>query len=161
MANNCKQCFNTHYQPHCHPTTKSLWLCSSVYFADRRTNLVVYGWRLKPPTKKALYIMGVVRLCHSMVTTLSAMTNFSRMSHRSPVDSPRLWPVIQYGDRDCFLSRPCKPKKCKITKIYEYFVGLNGKKVEREKKFKESLIDCISEKWWENQMCDKCYTMTN
>ena len=32
MANNCKQCFNTHlYQPHCHPTTKSLWLCSSVY----------------------------------------------------------------------------------------------------------------------------------
>ena len=31
MANNCKQCFNTHYQPHYHPTTKSLWLCSSVY----------------------------------------------------------------------------------------------------------------------------------
>ena len=31
MANNYKQCFNTHYQPHCHPTTKSLWLCSSVY----------------------------------------------------------------------------------------------------------------------------------
>ena len=31
MAINCKQCFNTHYQPHCHPTTKSLWLCSSVY----------------------------------------------------------------------------------------------------------------------------------
>ena len=31
MANNCKQCFNTHYQPHCHPTTKSLWLCSSAY----------------------------------------------------------------------------------------------------------------------------------
>ena len=23
--------FNTHYQPHYHPTTKSLWLCSSVY----------------------------------------------------------------------------------------------------------------------------------
>ena len=31
MSNNYKQCFNTHYQPHCHPTTKSLWLCSSVY----------------------------------------------------------------------------------------------------------------------------------
>ena len=31
MANNSKQCFNTHYQPHCHPTSKSLWLCSSVY----------------------------------------------------------------------------------------------------------------------------------
>ena len=31
MANNSKQCFNTHYQSHCHPTTKSLWLCSSVY----------------------------------------------------------------------------------------------------------------------------------
>ena len=23
--------FNTHYQPHYHPTIKSLWLCSSVY----------------------------------------------------------------------------------------------------------------------------------
>ena len=31
MANNYKQYFNTHYQPHCHPITKSLWLCSSVY----------------------------------------------------------------------------------------------------------------------------------
>ena len=31
MANNCKQCFNAHYQPHCHPTTNSLWLCSSVH----------------------------------------------------------------------------------------------------------------------------------
>ena len=30
MANNCKQCVNTHYQPHCHTTAKSLWLCSSV-----------------------------------------------------------------------------------------------------------------------------------
>ena len=31
MANNCKQCFNAHYKPHCHPTTNSLWLCSSVH----------------------------------------------------------------------------------------------------------------------------------
>ena len=31
MANNCKQCLNTHYQPHCHPLPKSLWLCSSVF----------------------------------------------------------------------------------------------------------------------------------
>ena len=31
MTNSCKQYFNTHYQPHCHPTTKSLWLCSGVY----------------------------------------------------------------------------------------------------------------------------------
>ena len=31
MANNCKQCFNAHYQPHCHTTTNSLWLCSSVH----------------------------------------------------------------------------------------------------------------------------------
>ena len=31
MANNCKQCFNEHYQPHGHPTTNSLWLCSSVH----------------------------------------------------------------------------------------------------------------------------------
>ena len=32
MENNCNQCFNAHYQPHCHPTTKSLWLCSSVHY---------------------------------------------------------------------------------------------------------------------------------
>ena len=31
MANNCKHCFKMHYQPHCCPTTKSLWLCNSVY----------------------------------------------------------------------------------------------------------------------------------
>ena len=31
MANNCKRCFNAQYQPHCHPTTNSLWLCSSVH----------------------------------------------------------------------------------------------------------------------------------
>ena len=26
--------------------------CVAVYIADRRTNLVAYGWRPKPPTKK-------------------------------------------------------------------------------------------------------------
>ena len=31
MASYCRQCFYKHYQPHCHPTTESLWLCSSVY----------------------------------------------------------------------------------------------------------------------------------
>ena len=31
--------------------------CVAVYIAGRRTNLVVYGWRLKPPAKKSP-IMG-------------------------------------------------------------------------------------------------------
>ena len=55
MTNNCKKCFNAHYQPHCHPTTKSLWLLA-VYIVGRRTNLFVYGWRPKPLTKKLQYI---------------------------------------------------------------------------------------------------------
>ena len=50
MANNCKQCFNTHYQPHCHPLQKA-HDSVAVSIAGRRTNLVVYGWRPNPPTK--------------------------------------------------------------------------------------------------------------
>ena len=42
MANNCKQCFNTHYQPHYHPTTKSLWLCSSVYCRPPHQSLRIW-----------------------------------------------------------------------------------------------------------------------
>ena len=61
MANNCKQCFNTHYQPHCHPTTKSLWLCSSAYcgpphpsrrimVGDRSRQPITFNWvpRFRP-----------------------------------------------------------------------------------------------------------------
>ena len=46
MANNCKQCLNTHYQPHCHPLPK-VSDCVAVYIAGRRTNLVVYSWILQ------------------------------------------------------------------------------------------------------------------
>ena len=53
MANNCKQCFNTHYQPHCHPLPKA-YDCVAVYITGRRTNLVVYGCRPKRPTKNKL-----------------------------------------------------------------------------------------------------------
>ena len=52
MANNSKQCFNTHYQSHCDPTTKSLWLCSSVYcrppHQSRRIWLVAAATNQKP-----------------------------------------------------------------------------------------------------------------
>ena len=55
MANNSKQCFNTHYQSHCHPTTKSLWLCSSVYcrppHQSRRIWLVAAATNQKNLTK--------------------------------------------------------------------------------------------------------------
>ena len=50
MANNCKQCFKTHYQT-ATPLPKA-YDCVAVYIAGRRTNLVVYGWQPKPPTKK-------------------------------------------------------------------------------------------------------------
>ena len=50
MANNCKQCFNTHYQPHCHPTTKSLWLCSSVYCGPPHpSRRIMVGGRSRQP----------------------------------------------------------------------------------------------------------------
>ena len=32
--------------------------CVAVYIAGRRTNLVVYGWRPKPPTKKDPFLSG-------------------------------------------------------------------------------------------------------
>ena len=37
MANNCKQCFNTHYQPYCHPLPKS-YGCVAVYIAAAAAN---------------------------------------------------------------------------------------------------------------------------
>ena len=53
MANNCKQCFNTHYQPHCHPTTKSLWLCSSVYWGPPHpSRRIMVGGRSRQPKSR-------------------------------------------------------------------------------------------------------------
>ena len=54
MANNCKHCFNTHYQPHCHPTTKSLWLCSSVYCGPPHpSRRIMVGGRTRQPKTAA------------------------------------------------------------------------------------------------------------
>ena len=56
MANNCKQCFNTHYQPHCHPTTKSLWLCSSVYCGPPHpSRRIMVGGRSRRPKIQAWF----------------------------------------------------------------------------------------------------------
>ena len=50
MANNYKQCFNAHYQPHCHPTTKSLRLCSSVYCGPPHpSRRIMVGGRSRQP----------------------------------------------------------------------------------------------------------------
>ena len=52
MANNCKQCFNTHYEPHCHPTTKSVWLCSSVYCGPPHpSRRIMVGGRSRQPKR--------------------------------------------------------------------------------------------------------------
>ena len=69
MANNCKQCFNTHYQPHCHPTTKSLWLCSSVYCGSPHpSRRIMVGGRSRQPTIE-----------HLFYTTLSFVYHFKAM----------------------------------------------------------------------------------
>ena len=52
MANNCKQCFNTHYQPHYHPTTKSLWLCSNAYCGPPHpSRRIMVGDRSRQPKR--------------------------------------------------------------------------------------------------------------
>ena len=53
MANNCKQCFNAlrTISPTATPLPTA-YDCVAVYIAGRRTNLVVYGCRPKPTTKK-------------------------------------------------------------------------------------------------------------
>ena len=52
--------FNTHYQPHYHPTTKILWLCSSVYcrppHQSRRIWLVAAATNQKGPGYTAVSI---------------------------------------------------------------------------------------------------------
>ena len=45
MPTNCKQCFITQYQPHSHPSTKSLGLCSSVLSAAEPISRYVVGAR--------------------------------------------------------------------------------------------------------------------
>ena len=66
MANNSEQCFNTHYQSHCHPTTKSLWLCSSVYcrppHQSRRIWLVAAATNQKEWWPSSVMPMYVTRL---------------------------------------------------------------------------------------------------
>ena len=109
MANNSKQCFNTHYQPHCHPTTKSLWLCSSVYcrppHQSRRIWLVAAATNQKQScTKWRLFCLGfnVVRWTNHAVYSVYCANHddvikwkqflrywpFVRGIHRSPVNSP-------------------------------------------------------------------------
>ena len=65
MANNCKQYLNKHYQLHFHPLPKASDRVA-VYIAGRRTHLVVYGWRPKPPTKNVEAIDSGYPECISM-----------------------------------------------------------------------------------------------
>ena len=79
--------FNTHYQPHYHPTTKSLWLCSSVYcrppHQSRRIWLVAAATNQKDQTIMMTSwhgnSSGLLALCEG--------------NHRWPVDCPRKGPV--------------------------------------------------------------------
>ena len=90
MVNNCKQCFNTHYQPHCHITTKSLWLCSSVYCGpphqSRRIWLTAEAANQKAPGGQSAVALharppGAVRLATRTVTKLHSMVSITSKTH--------------------------------------------------------------------------------
>ena len=63
MANDCKQCFNTHYQSHCHPTTKSLWLCSSVYCGPPHQSRRIWLAANPKPSQLARFCNRNVHTC--------------------------------------------------------------------------------------------------
>ena len=62
MANNCKQCFNAHYQTHCHPLPTA-YDCVAVYIAGRCTNLVVYGCDNQKHCEMDLFIFRIKTIC--------------------------------------------------------------------------------------------------
>ena len=106
MANNSKQCFNTHYQSHCHPTTKSLWLCSSVYcrppHQSRRIWLVAAATNQKGGDIEILW-MSSKTIGHLFYTTSSFVLHFkSSILFKTwvTVRNRPIWVII--GD---FLSR--------------------------------------------------------
>ena len=86
MANNSKQCFNTHYQPHCHPTTKSLWLCSSVYCRPPHQSRRI--WLVAAATNQKS--CDVVYMHDDVIKWKHFPRNwpFVRKIHRSPVNFP-------------------------------------------------------------------------
>ena len=92
MANNCKQCFNTHYQPHCHPTTKSLWLRSSVYWGPPHpSRRIMVGGRSRQPKNnmKWRYVVTVVITSHTLITNeIHNWLNRVFMSLLSPLAEP-------------------------------------------------------------------------
>ena len=117
MANNCKQCFNTHYQPHCHPLPKA-YGCVAVYIAGRRTNLVVYGWRPKPPTKNVQA---------NILSMYIIMSSSRTLWVKCISDITRLWPTHSFL---CDLVCPISAwrtfwyswtDRCSITYIYIYY----------------------------------------
>ena len=107
MANNCKQCFNAHYQPHCHPTTNSLWLCSSVHCgpphqsrriwlsAEVHCNDVIMGAIASQITSLTIVFSTVYLDTDRRKHQNSASLAFVRGIHRRPVNSPHKWPVTR------------------------------------------------------------------
>ena len=79
MANNCKQCFNTHYQPHCHPTTKSLWLCSSVYCGPPHPSrrIMVGGRSRQPKTISQVQCFKLFLFCRIITILLTCWISYT------------------------------------------------------------------------------------
>ena len=110
MANNCKQCFNTHYQPHCHPTTKSLWLCSSLYCGPPHPSrrIMVGGRSRQPKSFTSLFQDSTKRfLTHKQELykeNMGPRHDIYALKHRCPnmilineVCSQRFhWKIVQY-----------------------------------------------------------------
>ena len=97
---------NTHYQPHCHPTTKSLWLCSSVYCGPPHPSR---SRQPKTSTKESAIEAG---LCYtvSLKGTVTKMRQVADFKLQQPVDNfaekkipidfkiyrlhPKLWTIL-------------------------------------------------------------------
>ena len=86
MANNCKKCFNAHYQPHCHPTTNSLWLCSSVHCGP-------------PHQSRRIWLSAEAdNQKHHRSTSLAFVWGIHRWPVNSPHRGPVTWKMFPFDD---------------------------------------------------------------
>ena len=96
MANNCKQFFNAYYQPHCHPTTNSLWLCSSVHCEP-------------PHQSRRIWLSAEADNQKDSLVTVLSNTVMSHQHHNSPASwlfVQKLW--TKYSSKLWIIDPLCK-----------------------------------------------------
>ena len=125
MANNCKQCFNAHYQPHCHPTTNSLWLCSSVHCGPPHQSRRI--WLSKPTTKNSstAYII-LYKWIDTWFLDSNRRVGVWSLLHGAGTSSPSHWQQVEeqapkpVGWTMCFLLMTLVPVQKLCVNIYVY-----------------------------------------